>query len=152
MIATDPGEPDIPGIPPGTLEDGVNYSFFVEELLDQVKPGTEISVCAPASFWYLQAYEIQSMAIYLDYVIFMTYDLHGQWDYGSAFSDPGCPGLGCLRSDVNLTETLNAMSSKWAFHLTLNLACFLLLSDPAHLCLGMDESFVFTTKFTLVTN
>lgn len=50
------------------------------------------------------------MAEVLTYVIFMTYDLHGQWDYGNRFSDPGCAGAGCLRSDVNLTETLNALS------------------------------------------
>lgn len=40
----------------------------------------------------------------------MTYDLHGQWDYGNEFSDPGCPGGNCLRSDVNLTETTTALS------------------------------------------
>jgi chitinase len=72
--------------------------------------GTSISICAPASFWYLQLFPIQEMAAVIDYVIFMTYDLHGQWDYGNAFSDPGCSGGNCLRSDVNLTETINALS------------------------------------------
>ena len=50
------------------------------------------------------------MSEVVDYIIYMTYDLHGQWDYGNAFSDPGCPGGNCLRSDVNLTETLTALS------------------------------------------
>ena len=40
----------------------------------------------------------------------MTYDLHGQWDYGNAYSDPGCPKGNCLRSDVNSTETHTALS------------------------------------------
>lgn len=40
----------------------------------------------------------------------MTYDLHGQWDYGNTFSDVGCPRGNCLRSHVNLTETRNALS------------------------------------------
>jgi chitinase len=40
----------------------------------------------------------------------MTYDLHGLWDYGKANSDPGCLAGDCLRSDVNLTETLNSLS------------------------------------------
>jgi chitinase len=45
----------------------------------------------------------------------MTYDLHGQWDYINKYASPGCgsydQGLGnCLRSHVNLTETLNALS------------------------------------------
>jgi chitinase len=72
--------------------------------------GTTISVTAPASFWYLQSFMIEDMATLVDYVVFMTYDLHGQWDYGNAFSDPGCPGGNCLRSDVNLTETISALS------------------------------------------
>jgi len=72
--------------------------------------GTTISVCAPASFWYLQNFLIEAMATLLDYVIFMTYDLHGQWDYGNAYSDPGCSEGNCLRSHVNLTETISALS------------------------------------------
>ena len=40
----------------------------------------------------------------------MTYDLHGQWDYGNAFSDPGCPKGNCLRSDINSTETHTSLS------------------------------------------
>lgn len=40
----------------------------------------------------------------------MTHDLHGQWDYGSAFGQPGCEAGNCLRSHVNLTETMNALS------------------------------------------
>lgn len=40
----------------------------------------------------------------------MTYDLHGQWDYGAKWSLPGCGGESCLRSHINMTETLNALS------------------------------------------
>jgi chitinase len=65
---------------------------------------------APASFWYLQNLAIDAISNVVDYIVFMTYDLHGQWDYGAAFSDPGCPDGNCLRSDVNLTETMNALS------------------------------------------
>jgi chitinase len=38
------------------------------------------------------------------------YGLHGQWDYGNKWSDVDCPGGNCLRSHVNLTETLLALS------------------------------------------
>lgn len=41
---------------------------------------------------------------------FMTYDLHGQWDYGNKWSVPGCPAGNCLRSQVNSTETHTALS------------------------------------------
>ncbi|KAK4670160.1 LOW QUALITY PROTEIN: uncharacterized protein QC763_209230 [Podospora pseudopauciseta] len=40
----------------------------------------------------------------------MTYDLHGQWDFDSHWSSPGCPAGNCLRSHINRTETLNALS------------------------------------------
>ena len=45
------------------------------------------------------------MAEVVDYIVYMTYDLHGQWDYGNKFSQEGCPAGNCLRSHVNITET-----------------------------------------------
>jgi chitinase len=50
------------------------------------------------------------MSVILDYVVYLTYDLHGQWDYGNQWSDPSCLGGNCLRSHINLTETVNALS------------------------------------------
>jgi len=50
------------------------------------------------------------MAKVLDYIVYMTYDLHGQWDYNKKYAMPGCDGLSCLRSHVNMTETVNALS------------------------------------------
>jgi chitinase len=94
----------------GTSADTTNYVSFLTVLRAAMPFGTTISVCAPASFWYLQGFEIQAMAPLVDYVVFMTYDIHGQWDYGNAYSDDGCPLGNCLRSDVNLTETLLALS------------------------------------------
>lgn len=40
----------------------------------------------------------------------MTYDLHGQWDYGNKYSDVGCSDGNCLRSQVNSTETHTSLS------------------------------------------
>lgn len=50
------------------------------------------------------------MAEALDYIIYMTYDLHGQWDYGNGWTSSGCPGGNCLRSHVNETETKDALA------------------------------------------
>lgn len=50
------------------------------------------------------------MAQEIDYIIYMTYDLHGQWDYGNKWSSPGCPSGNCLRSHINETETKDALS------------------------------------------
>lgn len=40
----------------------------------------------------------------------MTYDLHGQWDVGNEYAMPGYPNGNCLRSHVNLTETMTSLS------------------------------------------
>jgi GH18 family chitinase len=104
-----PGAPDIPNIPPGNPSDGPNYLAFLK-LLKGKLPGKTVSIAAPASYWYLKGFPIADMAKVVDYVVYMTYDLHGQWDYGNQWADPGCPSGSCLRSHINLTETLNALS------------------------------------------
>ena len=70
-----------------------------------------VSFCAPASFWYLKGYHhVDRMADLADYIVYMTYDLHGQWDYANQHAVEGCPAGNCLRSHVNMTETLLALS------------------------------------------
>jgi len=86
-----PGAPDIPGIPPGDPDDGLNYFLFLFDLKEALPAGITVSIAAPASFWYLKGFPIDAIAIVIDYIIYMTYDLHGQWDFGNDFSDPGCP-------------------------------------------------------------
>lgn len=108
-----PGEPDIPGIPPGNSDDGHNYVLFLNDLrnsLQSTVPGTTVSIAAPASHWYLQYFPISGIGAVVDYIIYMTYDLHGQWDYGNAYSQSSCSTGNCLRSSVNQTETINALS------------------------------------------
>jgi chitinase len=105
-----PGPSIIPGIPSGSPEDGVNYQEFLS-LLRGLLPSTySVSITAPASYYYLQNFPIYNMSQIVDYIVFMTYDMHGQWDYGNVFTDPGCPAGGCLRSQINMTETQSAFS------------------------------------------
>lgn len=42
-----------------------------------------MSIAAPASYWYLKGFPIKEISDVVDYIIYMTYDLHGQWDYGN---------------------------------------------------------------------
>lgn len=100
-----PGAPDIPGIPPGSKEDGPNYLAFLNELRSILPFDKSISIAVPASYWYLRAYPLVEMVAAVDYFVFMTYDLSGIWDMGSRWSQPGCPEGNCIRSDVNLTQT-----------------------------------------------
>lgn len=104
-----PGAPDIPDIPPADETDGSNYLGMLILLKSQLG-GKSLSIAAPASFWYLRPYPIDRIAKIVDYIIYMTYDLHGQWDYDNKWASPGCPKGDCLRSHVNLTETLGALS------------------------------------------
>lgn len=69
-----------------------------------------LSIAAPASYWYLKQFPIKSMSELLDYIVFMTYDLHGQWDSGNEWASPGCPTGNCLRSHVNQTETMGSLA------------------------------------------
>ncbi|KAF8194786.1 glycoside hydrolase superfamily [Mycena galopus ATCC 62051] len=105
-----PGEQDIPGIPADSTSDGQNLAAFLLVLRPLLPSGVSLSIVVPAGYWYLRAFPMGTMANSLDYIIYMTYYLHGQWDYGGAFDDLGCPAGSCLRSHVNLTESLNALS------------------------------------------
>ncbi|KAJ2867412.1 hypothetical protein GGH94_000859 [Coemansia aciculifera] len=82
-----PGAPDIPGIPPGLPSDGPNYLNFLRKLKAKMPTGKSLSIAAPASYWYLKNFPIADMAPLLDYIVYMTYDLHGQWDYGNKWTD-----------------------------------------------------------------
>ncbi|KAK6067276.1 Killer toxin subunits alpha/beta 6 [Seiridium cupressi] len=105
-----PGAPDIPGNPPGQDSDGPNYLATLKVLRDKLPEGKSLSIAAPALYWYLKAFPIGDMAQIVDYIVYMTYDLHGQWDYNNKWADDGCPAGNCLRSHVNLTETELALA------------------------------------------
>ncbi|KAL6857694.1 hypothetical protein ACO1O0_005136 [Amphichorda felina] len=100
-----PGAPDIPGIPAGDPEDGNRYLAFLKLVKKALPEGKSVSIAAPASYWYLKGFPIKSISEVVDYIVYMTYDLHGQWDYGNEFVNEGCPNGNCLRSHVNMTET-----------------------------------------------
>nr|POE96544.1 killer toxin subunits alpha/beta [Quercus suber] len=95
--------------PRASIDEGENYLAFLA-VLRNLLPSKELSVAAPASYWYLKGFPISDMSKILDYVIYMTYDLHGQWDANNQWSQIGCTSGQCLRSDVNLTETIGSLA------------------------------------------
>jgi chitinase len=108
-----PGEPDIPGIPADSDQSATNFYLFLLELsaaMEVQTPAKTLSTTAPSSYWYMKQIPIEAISEVVDYIVMMTYDMHGQWDWNNTSVDSGCPGGNCLRSHVNLTETLSAMS------------------------------------------
>ncbi|KAL1841513.1 hypothetical protein VTJ49DRAFT_7004 [Mycothermus thermophilus] len=91
-----PGAPDIyvGDQPIGQTGDGVGYLRFLSLLKQK----------------YLKAFPIDRIAAQIDYIVYMTYDLHGQWDYGNPNAYDSCPSGKCIWSHVNLTETRNTLS------------------------------------------
>lgn len=73
-----PAAPDIPGIPSADPVEGGNYLDFLTALRNLLPKDKTVSFAAPASFWYLQRFPIAHIMKVVDYVIYMTYDLHGQ--------------------------------------------------------------------------
>ncbi|TPX08096.1 uncharacterized protein E0L32_010163 [Thyridium curvatum] len=104
-----PGAPDLPGIPPASKDDGPNYLAFLV-ILKNLLPGKSVSIAAPSSYWYLKQYPIKEIGKVVDYIVYMTYDLHGQWDADNANSQEACDTGKCLRSQVNLTETKQSLA------------------------------------------
>ncbi|KAB5511420.1 hypothetical protein GE09DRAFT_690361 [Coniochaeta sp. 2T2.1] len=104
-----PGAPDLPTFDPGKAEDGPNYLAFLV-VLKNLLPGKTVAIAAPASYYYLKQFPIKEISRVVDYIVYMTYDLHGQWDTGSKYTQEGCEEGNCLRSQVNLTETRQALA------------------------------------------
>ncbi|KAL4938837.1 hypothetical protein BDV06DRAFT_225618 [Aspergillus oleicola] len=99
-----PSAPDIPGIPSGDPDDGARYLQFLKDVRDKLSSDKTLSIAAPASYWYLKGFPIMNISSVVDYIVYMTYDLHGQWDWNNTWSADGCDGGACLRSHVNYTE------------------------------------------------
>jgi GH18 family chitinase len=98
-----PGASDIPGAANNAgPQDGSNYLAFLRELRQAYKGS--ISIAAPASFWYLKGFPIKEISEVVDYIVYMTYDLHGQWDAEREWTKP------LLRSHVDWEETMQSLT------------------------------------------
>ncbi|KAF4927131.1 Killer toxin subunits alpha/beta [Colletotrichum viniferum] len=105
-----PSAPDLPDIPAGDVSEATDYLRVLALLRSKLPKGKTLSIAAPASFWYLKQFPIKATAELLDYIVYMTYDLHGQWDAGNQWASPGFPTGNCLRSHINRTETMGALT------------------------------------------
>ncbi|KAB8225906.1 hypothetical protein BDV33DRAFT_198320 [Aspergillus novoparasiticus] len=94
----------------GSTDDFKNFPKFIANLKSALK-GTagrdHLSLTLPASYWYLQHFDLDELAKHVDYFNFMSYDLHGLWDRGNKWTGA------YLDSHTNLTEITNALDLIW---------------------------------------
>jgi GH18 family chitinase len=96
------------GSPIGEKSDGLNYLRFLTVLREKLASDKSVLIAAPASYWYLKQFPIDDIGKVIDYIVFMTYDLHGQWNYGNPNAFDECPSGKCIRSHGKLTALLKS--------------------------------------------
>lgn len=69
--------------------------------------GKRISLTLPASYWYLQHFDIASLEPLVDWFNIMSYDMHGSWDIKNRWTGP------YANSHTNMTEIQDALDLLW---------------------------------------
>lgn len=95
----------------GRKEDFENFPLLLRRLKEALKStggGRDgVTLTLPASYWFLQHFDIVKLEKYVDFFNIMTYDLHGAWDKGNKW-------LGnYLNAHTNLTEIQDALDLLW---------------------------------------
>ncbi|KAL4962959.1 glycoside hydrolase family 18 protein [Aspergillus stella-maris] len=94
----------------GRPEDFENFSTLLKNLKSALKAtgGRDgLSITLPASYWYLQHFDIQNLVKHVDFFNIMSYDLHGTWDKGNKWVGE------YLNAHTNLTEITTALDLLW---------------------------------------
>mgnify|MGYP005989543721 CR=1 FL=1 len=63
----------------------------LREAFDAEGTDWEISMTIPTSYWYMKGFDMENLQDKVDYFNFMTYDIHGMWDFDNevGFHIPG---------------------------------------------------------------
>jgi GH18 family chitinase len=94
----------------GRPEDYKNFPSFIANLKRALKASggrDGLTITLPASYWYLQNFDIVNLQKDVDFFNIMSYDLHGAWDRNNKWLAPE------LNSHTNLTEITNALDLLW---------------------------------------
>jgi chitinase len=94
----------------GNVADYGNYVSFLKNLKAALTASGHdygLSITIPASYWYLQNFDIVNIEPIVDWFNMMTYDLHGVWDSTDVW-------IGAIvQAHTNLTEIDSAMQLLW---------------------------------------
>lgn len=94
----------------GREEDFDNFPAFLRALKEALKGSggrDGVTVTLPASYWFLQHFDIVEMEKHVNFFNIMSYDLHGAWDRDNKWLGP------YLFAHTNLTEIQDAMDLLW---------------------------------------
>ncbi|THX63759.1 glycoside hydrolase, partial [Aureobasidium pullulans] len=99
----------------GRPEDFDNFPSFICRLKESLKYAdgrNGLSITLPASYWYLQHFDIKKLVNDVDWFNIMSYDLHGTWDKGNKWTGA------YLGAHTNLTEIQDAIDLLWRNDIT----------------------------------
>ncbi|PGH27225.1 hypothetical protein AJ80_01182 [Polytolypa hystricis UAMH7299] len=75
----------------GKDDDYANYVHLIKEMRKEFRernPSWGISMAIPASYWYLQNFDIAALEPLVDWFNLMSYDIHGKWDQYNEWTGP----------------------------------------------------------------
>ena len=95
----------------GSTADLVNYVSILQNLRRALNAAGRygLSITLPASYYYLQHFDIVNISRTIDWFNVMTYDLHGTWD---ATGNPSTAN-NIVQAHTNLTEIDQALQLLW---------------------------------------
>lgn len=92
----------------GREVDFSNFPKFMDRLKSSMDSASKgVSITLPASYWYLQHFDLKALAKSVSWFNVMSYDLHGTWDKGNKWTGA------FLNTHTNLTEIDLAMDLIW---------------------------------------
>ncbi|KAL5349117.1 hypothetical protein ACLOAV_005405 [Pseudogymnoascus australis] len=92
----------------GRPEDYENIVTFMTKLHTRMKDSKRgTSMALPASFWYLQNFDIKALESQVDWFNIMSYDMHGSWDIDNEWLGPWA------NSHTNMTDIQLALDLLW---------------------------------------
>ena len=92
----------------GREVDYTNFSAFMTRLKKTLSASSKgLTVTLPASYWYLQHFDLEGLGKSVDWFNIMSYDLHGTWDQGNKWTGA------YLNAHTNLTEIDAALDLLW---------------------------------------
>ncbi|KAH0002832.1 glycoside hydrolase, partial [Aureobasidium melanogenum] len=94
----------------GRFEDYENFPRFIRRLKEALKGTTGrqgLSITLPASYRYLEHYDLKTLANDVDWFNVKSFDLHGTWDKGDQWTEAR------MGAHTNLTEIQDALDHLW---------------------------------------